>query len=125
VRLPNRRLPYNAHDAEWLRGGRRTKPTWVREHSYWEVPKAWFNELVGDCLRRLHGVYVVQLYRETQKCAPACWNAQGFDCECSCLGVNHGSGSPGGHWHIVSEALAFQRGELKYACRLLTRKETA
>lgn len=27
-------------------------------------------------------------------CNPACWNARGLDCECSCAGVNHSEGFP-------------------------------
>jgi hypothetical protein len=35
------------------------------------------------------------------------------------MGMNHGSGHPGGHWREVSDTFAFQWGPRKYACRLL------
>jgi len=114
------RLPYANDNFEWLRGDRRTKPKWNPQYKAWEVPIAWFENLVQQLLKRYRKAYVVQLYKEQQKCAPACWNAKGLHCECSCMGANHGSGYPGGTWHEVSETFAVSWGERKYSCRLLT-----
>jgi hypothetical protein len=72
------------------------------------------------CLGVYGQTYVIQRDRPLQKCAPACWNAVGYDCECSCLGENHGSETPLAH--VVSDTFAFQRGGRKLALRLLTRK---
>lgn len=117
------RLPYSPDNRDWLRGDGRNQPKWLSDadKKYWETPQAWFNRLVNQALQRYGQVYVVQLYKEQQKCAPACWNAQGHDCECSCMGANHGSGHPGGRWHEVSETFAFQWGPTQYACRHLAR----
>lgn len=114
------RIPYSPNNFEWVRGEKRHKPEWSSTYKCWETPVAWFDELVERALRRYLKVYVIQLHKEHQKCAPACWNAKGFHCECSCMGANHGSGHPGGKWHAVSETFAFQWGARKYACRLLT-----
>lgn len=119
------RIPYSPSNFEWVRGERRHKPEWNSTYKCWETPVAWFDELVERTLRRYGRVYVIQLYKEHQKCAPACWNAKGFHCECSCMGANHGSGHPGGKWHEVSETFAFQWGPRKYACRLLTSSSNA
>jgi hypothetical protein len=62
-------------------------------------------------------VWVIQPYREMEKCAPACWNAKGDWCECSCLGVNHGAGQPGG-FTVITEYFAFRWSEVEYATRL-------
>jgi cell filamentation protein len=60
-------------------------------------------------LARKYGkVYVVQAFAHFEKCAPACWNATGFQCECSCMGQNHGSHASG-DWWIVSETFAIRR----------------
>ena len=40
------------------------------------------------------------------------------------MGENHGYGHPGGFF-VVSEALAIKQGEVKWACRLLTRTTLA
>lgn len=113
------RLPYAPNNFSWLRGDKRHKPNWNEHFKCWEAPVAWFDWLAARMLKRFSATYVIQIYREQQKCAPACWNAQGLHCECSCMGENHGSGYPGGRWHEVSETFAFEWGPRKYACRLL------
>ena len=113
------RLPYLATNFDWLRGDKRHKPKWNTRYKCWETPVAWYEWLARRLLKRYSAVYLIQLYREQQKCAPACWNAEGLHCECSCMGANHGSGHPGEGWREVSETFAFEWGPTKYACRLL------
>ena len=113
------RTPFSANNFAWLRGDKRHKPKWNEQYKCWETPVAWYDWLARRLLAKHSAVYLIQLYREQQKCAPACWNAQGLDCECSCMGENHGSGFPGGSWREVSETFAFTWGAQKYACRLL------
>lgn len=113
------RLPYAVDNFEWLRSERRNKPQWNRQYRCWETPVAWFDGLVEACLRRFGRVYLVQLHHERQQCAPACWDARGFHCECSCMGANHGAGHPGNAWHEVSETFALSWGPARYACRLV------
>jgi len=113
------RLPFSPANFTWLREQKRHKPKWNEQYKCWEVPVAWFDSLVARLLTKYGAAYVVQRYQEQQKCAPACWSANGLHCECSCMGANHGSGHPGGRWHEVSEAFAFEWGPRKYACRLL------
>jgi hypothetical protein len=113
------RLPFSSDNYTWLRGNNRHKPKWNAQHKRWETPVAWFDDLVQRILERYRQVYVIQLHKEQQKCAPACWNARGFHCECSCMGVHHGTGYPGGNWHSVSERFASQWGPCLYACRLI------
>jgi hypothetical protein len=113
------RLPFSPDNYSWLRGNHHHRPKWDRQHKCWETPAAWFDDLIRRVLNRYRQVYVIQVHREQQKCAPACWNAKGFHCECSCMGVRHGTGDPGGNWHAVSENFAFQWGPRQYACRLI------
>ena len=80
---------------------------------------AWYDWLAHRLLSNYGAVYLIQLYREMQECAPACRDAKGLDCECSCMGENHGVGALGDRWHEISETFAFKWGERKYACRLL------
>lgn len=113
------RLPYDSGNFSVIRSDKKHKPKWNEQFKCWETPVAWYDDLARRLLSRFGGVYLIQLYREQQKCAPACWNASGLHCECSCMGANHGSGHPGGNWHEVSETFAFEWGDKKYASRLL------
>jgi hypothetical protein len=117
------RLPYANTNREWLRGEHRNKPKWLAKFTCWETPKAWFESLIKSALWKYNRVYVIQPFNVHEKCAPACWNAVGAECECSCMGEHHGSGNPGGKWHVVSETLAVRWGPRQYSCRLLTRPE--
>ena len=113
------RVPYAEGNFKWLRDDRRHKPKWNDKFGAWDVPVTWFDDVIKRCLRRYGETYVIQLYRDQQKCAPACWNAEGFHCECSCMGANHGGGHPGGNWYEVSETFAVSRCAQRYSCRRL------
>lgn len=115
------RLPYKDDNRIWLRNYRRTKPDWDNEKRHWEIPKAWFNDTVDRSLRRWGQVYIIQPHHEHEKCAPACWNATGHECQCSCLGANHGSQQNGGGWFVASDTFAVKWHASELACRLLTR----
>src|SRR5271163_981890 len=99
------KLPYADDNRKWLRNGRRTDPAWFDANGdrpgYWEVPKAWFNDFVDRALERYGKVYIIQPYRAVEICSPACQNAVGHECQCSCMGEHHGTGSDGS-WFEVS-----------------------
>lgn len=115
------RLPFAKDNAGWLRGDRRDWPDWNRDGRFWEVPRAWFNDLVNRALIRFGRVYVVQPYNVTERCAPACLNAQGHECECSCMGANHGAGNDGS-WFEVTETFATRVRGRELAVRLMVRR---
>lgn len=73
------RLPFAETNRQWLQNGRRTSPVWIDGKKYWELPKAWFNDFVERALAKYGKVYVIQPYREQEKCSPACQNAIGHD----------------------------------------------
>jgi hypothetical protein len=85
------RLPYSDDNRDWLRSSKQRKPQWNSENKYWEILMAWFNDVVNRALHRWKVIYVIQPYRDQEKCAPACWHAVGHECQCSCVGANHGS----------------------------------
>lgn len=117
------KLPYAPGNGDWLRNDQHRKPEWVKQYKCWETPKAWFENVVRRTLQRYDRVYVIQPYRAQEKCAPACWNATGIECECSCMGANHGSGSPLGKWHVVSDTFAVQWHDRQLARRLIERPQ--
>jgi hypothetical protein len=101
------RLPFAPGNREWLRDGNRIRPDWLdgERQKYWELPKAWFNDFVNRALKKYGMLYVIQPYREHEICARKCMEAQGHECQCSCMGANHGSGFHGS-WFEVSETFA-------------------
>jgi hypothetical protein len=113
------KLPYADDNFSWLRGERRHKPKRNEQYKCWEIPVSWFDDIIQEALSSFGQVFVIQLYKELQKCAPSCWDAKGFHCECSCMGANHGTGHPGSNWYEVSDTFAFEWGPIKYACRLV------
>lgn len=114
------RLPYQEDNKRWLRAGRRSKPKWIAQKKYWELPRSWFSDLITRLLCDFGDTYLIQAHNELEVCAPACWSAQGFECNCSCLGAHHGEGMPGGRWYVVSDACAVTWHGRKLRWSLLT-----
>ncbi|QPC99052.1 hypothetical protein [Qipengyuania soli] len=115
------RMPFSAINRDWLRNDRRDRPVWLSDGKYWEIPKAWFNDFVERSLKRFGQVWIIQPYRESEVCAPACMKAQGHECQCSCMGANHGVENDGS-WFEVSEAFAVRWNREEWAARLLRAK---
>lgn len=63
-------------------------------HGSFTVARARTESLILSLAKRYGRVHVVQFAGQT-KCVAACWAAKpetALECECSCAGVNHGSG---------------------------------
>jgi hypothetical protein len=112
------RAPYSGDTRQWLKGTGRIIE-WLGRYRAWELPASRFDDVVQLSLERYGKVYIIQPYRPFQKCAPACWNAKGSRCQCSCLGKNHQGNALD---HVVSETFAFQWDDRQLACRLLTKR---
>jgi hypothetical protein len=116
------RLPFDEANETWLRNRRHRLPQWDNAKQYWELPKAWFNDFVNRARERYGSVYIIQPYREQEVCAPACQNAEGHECQCSCMGQYHGVGNDGS-WFEVTDAFATRWGDTELACRFLKRRD--
>jgi hypothetical protein len=114
------RLPYAPGNYNWLRGDRQRKPAWNKRYKCWETPYAWLDYAMYEILERFGRVYLIQSHSVLEKCARDCWEAKGFECQCSCLGANHGSQS-GARWFEVSETLALSWQSRKLSCRLIVK----
>lgn len=114
------KLPFAPDNFDWLRNDNRSKPEYDKQYKCWYVPNSWFDDLIRRLLERFGHVYVIQPFRALEQCAPACWNATGFECECSCMGQNHGSSAPG-KWWVISDTFALRWHDRELACRLLKR----
>ena len=119
------RLPYKPDNRNWLHSlatsNRKPEVLWAPSEGAWKLPVSWLNRFVDSTLNRYGQLYVIQPFRELEKCAPACRNAKGHDCQCSCMGENHGIGDGGG-WFDVSETFSFRWGPKQAAIRLMTKK---
>jgi len=115
------RIPYSQLNRDWLKNSRRNQPNWLAGKRCWEIPKAWFNDFVERALKRYGKLYIIQPYRQQEVCAPACMNARGHECQCSCMGANHGMGNDGS-WFEVSDAFATKWEQKEWACRLMVRR---
>lgn len=115
------RLPFKDDNRQFLKSNKRNNPEWVKDKKYWICPASWFNDIVRRTLGRWESVYVIQPYVEQEKCAPACWNAEGHECQCSCMGANHGSHNSGAGWFVVSDTFATRWNNSELACRLMRR----
>jgi hypothetical protein len=114
------RLPFAEDNRIWVNQAGKSEASWSRTDKCWLTPKSWFDSLVERSLDRYGRIYIVQPYNQMEKCAPACMNATGFECQCSCMGANHGAGNDGS-WFEVEEAFAFRWRGSELACRLLRR----
>ena len=115
------RLPYKIDNRNFIQQNKKTKPIFIEQYKAWKIPKSWFASTAKLLCVTFGSVYIIQNYREHEKCAPACWNAKGIKCECSCMGANHGM-NVSGKWYIVSDTCAIKWGEKTLACKLLTLK---
>lgn len=119
------RLPIDPRNGDWLQSVRAKgwKPVWFSEEKkkYWEVPKSWFNDFVNRALEKFGELFVIQPYNAQEKCAPACQKATGHECQCSCMGANHGAGNDGS-WFGVNNAFAARWQGRQLACRLMVLK---
>ena len=117
------RLPYSAANRTWLSQLGKTSPDWNSAGKFWEFPKSWFNKFVDEALRKFGKLYVIQPFVEHEICAPACRNAVGHECQCSCMGANHGT-ADGAGWFDITEAFAIRIKESRLACRLMRTKSS-
>jgi hypothetical protein len=113
------KLPYREDNQIWLKGGGSRRPKWHPEGKYWETPAAWYERVVRQSMVRFGGTYTIRPVQDLSKCAPACWNALGPDCHCSCEGENHGKGTGGRRWNVINESLAVEWGPERLRCTLL------
>jgi hypothetical protein len=119
-------MPYWREGSTWLQGEHsRHNHHYIRtgtsDPNHWEFPRLWLTDTVHRLLQKFGQCYHVQVFYHTQVCAPACWDAEGFICECSCVGENHGKGKPKGA-HVISETFAITWKQRDLSCRLLKAK---
>ena len=112
------KLPEGRAAMRWLRRPGKHRPNWNKNH--FEVPATWLNHLLEMSLQKYKKTYLIQPYNEKEVCAAACQNARGNDCQCSCMGANHGQGEDGGAWFEVNETFKVRWKGSVLAVRLMS-----
>jgi len=118
------RLPKRGDHYKLLKGDNKSNhnPVFFEKGGFWEVPYGRLNYLV-ETLAKFYGkVILMQPVREKQVCARACMQAQGFECECSCLGENHGSENMDSSWYEVDDTYAVRHGPEIVSLKIISAK---
>jgi hypothetical protein len=119
-------MPYWPDGSKWLQEGHsRHNHHYVRDPrpGHWVIPKAWVSELSQRLVALFRQCYLVQGLCKTEQCAPACWDAAGLECVCSCMGMNHGNGRPEGRWYEISETCAISWGAETLHYKLMAKQD--
>lgn len=78
----------------------------------WELPRNCLSKLIAAAVDRYGCAAVCRDISKLSRCTKSCLEATGAECECSCLGVHHGSTSEG--WYErVGDAVVADLGEFK------------
>lgn len=87
-------LPYDPRNRAWIHSviGDRARPDYSRQHRHWLIARTHFTTLVDALLDRHGRVDVLAEYTTTEVCDTRCQTATGPECQCACLGNNHGGG---------------------------------
>ncbi|MFT4793892.1 MAG: hypothetical protein ACJAVR_003262 [Paracoccaceae bacterium] len=118
------RTPYADDNKFWVNRLASSRAVWDGNLKAWILPMRWLNNVINRSLERCGSIYVVQPYNDSETCAPACRNATGHVCECSCMGEFHGT-QDGESWFDVSETFAIRWKGPELAIRKITKKQAA
>jgi hypothetical protein len=110
-------MPYSTTNRQWLKDtlGARIKLEWVKRpgESHWEIARNHLRAVVEALADRFGSVDVYLEYKLTERCDTRCRDARSDDCECSCLGANHGGAAYMREWRRVGETTLVASGDRK------------
>lgn len=90
-------MPFARGTRYWLREvcGPGTRPEWDRGRGAWLVARPHFRKVVEALARRYGSCEVLVDHNVASMCGAWCRDAEGDECDCACMGENHG----GQFWH--------------------------
>ncbi|MEU1418360.1 hypothetical protein [Kitasatospora sp. NPDC005751] len=99
------RLPYAVGNRAWIHSilGDLTRPEWNREDKSWDISRQHMRTLVEALAERFGSVDVTIDFRTNSRCDDRCRDAEGDDCDCQCMGENHGGAAYWRNWREVGE----------------------
>jgi hypothetical protein len=98
-------MPYRLGNRAWLHEelGDRVRPEWNRHDKRWELARQHMRVLVEALAQRFGSVEVSIDFRNGSRCDVRCRDAEGDDCDCQCMGENHGGAAYWRAWKEVGE----------------------
>ena len=98
-------MPYRPDNRTWIHENLdvHVRPDWNKQARRWEIARPHFRSVVEALAERFGAVDVTIDSRSATKCDSRCRGAEGDDCECQCLGQNHGGAQYQRAWQEVGE----------------------
>ena len=99
------------------------KPKWEFTKKHWELPYSWLDFVTKHIVSQKGALYLIQPCNSLQVCSRSCQEAQGFECECSCMGAQHGSNNIDFGWFEITDCFAVKSEGNELSCRLIVSTE--
>lgn len=101
------KMPYAPGNRAWLKDvlGDRIRPTWNKDLGRWEIARNHFGSVVEALADRLGRIDAYMDFTCIERCDSRCKAARSRECNCVCLGKNHGQGGVTHGWKLVSDTL--------------------
>lgn len=118
------RMPFAPGNRAWIhdRLGDRMRPDWNRTAKQWEISRQHLRAVVEALVERFGVVEVVIDTRATNRCDTRCRDAEGDDCDCQCLGENHGGAAYWREWMQVGDTTLVSPGVVRRVLRVEGRR---
>jgi len=99
------RMPYAVGNRAFIHRtlGSSVRPDWNKLEKQWEIARQHMRDVVEALAERFGVVEVTIDFRSTSRCDIRCRDAEGDDCDCQCLGENHGGAAYWRSWQQVGE----------------------
>jgi hypothetical protein len=78
----------------------------------WHLPRNCLLKFVTAAVDRYGYVAVYRDMSKLSRCNRLCLEAQGMECDCSCMGAHHGTADSGGWFEVVGDAVVADLGEI-------------
>jgi hypothetical protein len=109
-------MPYQgSSNRQWILQelGTRTRPIWngSKTPGRWEIARPHLHLVVTSLVQRFGQVDVYLEFSNRTRCDVRCQQAEGDDCECSCLGENHGGAAYWRNWTLVGQTTLLSERE--------------
>lgn len=104
------KIPARKGNRRWLHESVEIRSPHLEDHR-WYLPRSCLNRLVNAAVDRYGYVVVVRDMAKLSRCTRVCQNATGVDCDCSCMGISHGSAVTDSWVATVGDAVFSNLGE--------------
>jgi hypothetical protein len=110
-------MPYELGNRAWIHQelGYQIRPEWNRTARRWEIARQHMRTVVEALAERFGIVEVTIDFRTTSRCDSRCRDAEGDECDCQCVGENHGGAAYWRNWVEVGETTLVAAGGI--SCR--------